>query len=228
MSAFSLYTRHRLSLSNYKSTHADKFFFVFSVNFSMLESPISWPKGQVKMAKTELAKILIESVKEIASISDHRPPMKTHCAHLSRRLKLLLPMLEEIRDCKNSLPEESMMKALLSLRESLLHAKDLLIYISQLSKIYLVRENKVSFDSWCYCLSGIQKRICSVLFFLMFCLYDSFKVLERDQVMVRFQKVTALLEQALSEIPYQSLEISDELQEQVHRERNRFFVSNVW
>ncbi|KAH0886380.1 hypothetical protein HID58_062476 [Brassica napus] len=134
------------------------------------------------MAKTELAKILIESVKEIASISDHRPPMKIHCAHLSRRLKLLLPMLEEIRDCKNSLPEESMMKALLSLRESLLHAKDLLIYISQVSKIYLVRENKV---------------------------------LERDQVMVRFQKVTALLEQALSEIPYQSLEISDELQEQV-------------
>ncbi|KAH0929984.1 hypothetical protein HID58_015711 [Brassica napus] len=134
------------------------------------------------MAKTELAKILIESVKEIASISDHRPPMKTHCAHLSRRLKLLLPMLEEIRDCKNSLPEESMMKALLSLKESLLHAKDLLIYISQLSKIYLVRVNKV---------------------------------LERDQVMVRFQKVTALLEQALSEIPYQSLEISDELQEQV-------------
>lgn len=99
------------------------------------------------MAKTELAKILIESVKEIASISDHRPPMKIHCAHLSRRLKLLLPMLEEIRDWKNSLPEESMMKALLSLRESLLHAKDLLIYISQLSKIYLVRVNKVSFDS---------------------------------------------------------------------------------
>ncbi|KAF2568412.1 hypothetical protein F2Q68_00027635 [Brassica cretica] len=142
------------------------------------------------MAKTELAKILIESVKEIASISDHRPPMKIHCAHLSRRLKLLLPMLEEIRDCKNSLPEESMMKALLSLRESLLHAKDLLIYISQVSKIYLV--------------------------------------LERDQVMVRFQKVTALLEQALSEIPYQSLEISDELQEQVHRERKRFSVSDVW
>ncbi|KAF8054220.1 hypothetical protein N665_1334s0009 [Sinapis alba] len=130
------------------------------------------------MGKEELAKSLIESVKEIASISDHRPPpMKKHCAHLSRRLKLLLPMLEEIRDCKNSLSEESMMKALLSLRESLLHAKDLIIYISQVSKIYVV--------------------------------------LERDQVMIRFQKVTALLEQALSEIPYRSLEISDELQEQV-------------
>ncbi|KAL0897405.1 hypothetical protein Bca101_081366 [Brassica carinata] len=135
------------------------------------------------MAKAEeLAKSLIESVKEIASISDHRPPMKKHSAHLSRRLKLLLPMLEEIRDCRNSLPEEQMVEALLSLKESLLHAKDLLIYISQVSKIYLVREKKV---------------------------------LERDKVMVRFQKVTALLEQALSEIPYRSLEISDELQEQV-------------
>lgn len=46
-------------------------------------------------------------------------------------------------------------------------------------------------------------------------------MLERDQVMIRFQKVTALLEQALSEIPYRSLEISDELQEQVHKERER-------
>lgn len=114
------------------------------------------------MGKEELAKSLIESVKEIASISDHRPPpMKKHCAHLSRRLKLLLPMLEEIRDCKNSLSEESMMKALLSLRESLLHAKDLIIYISQVSKIYVVR----AFDSLMP-LSGIQKQqICSVFFF---------------------------------------------------------------
>ncbi|ESQ51370.1 hypothetical protein EUTSA_v10016364mg [Eutrema salsugineum] len=33
--------------------------------------------------------------------------------------------------------------------------------------------------------------------------------------MLKFQKVTSLLEQALSEIPYENLEISDELQEQV-------------
>lgn len=35
--------------------------------------------------------------------------------------------------------------------------------------------------------------------------------------MLRFQKVTALLEQALTEIPYENLEISDELKEQVQR-----------
>lgn len=34
-------------------------------------------------------------------------------------------------------------------------------------------------------------------------------------MMIKFQKVTALLEQALSGIPYENLEISDELKEQV-------------
>lgn len=92
------------------------------------------------MAKSELAQTLIESVNEIASISDHRTPMKKQCGNLSRRLKLLLPMLEEIRDCKESIPEEMVMKALLSLKESLLHAKDLLTFVSQVSKIYLVCE----------------------------------------------------------------------------------------
>ncbi|KAG2308508.1 hypothetical protein Bca52824_028256 [Brassica carinata] len=130
-----------------------------------------------KSEKHELAKSLIELVKVTASNSNHRTPMKKHCSHLSRRLKLLLPMLEEIRDCKESLPQEAMMKALSSLKESLIHAKDLLTFVTQVSKIY--------------------------------------QVLERDQVMVRFHKVTALLEQALSEIPYRSLEIADELKEQV-------------
>ncbi|CAA7017693.1 unnamed protein product [Microthlaspi erraticum] len=130
-----------------------------------------------KSEKAELAQTLIESVNEIASISDYRTPMKKHCGNLSRRLKLLLPMLEEIRDCKAPIPEELVMKALLSLKESIVHAKDLLTFVCQVSKIYLV--------------------------------------LERDKVMLRFQKVTALLEQALTEIPYENLEISDELQEQV-------------
>ncbi|XP_023640221.1 U-box domain-containing protein 12 isoform X1 [Capsella rubella] len=127
-----------------------------------------------KSEKHKLAKTLIDSVNEIVSISDHRAPMKKHCSNLSRRLKLLLPMLEEIRDCKEStIP----VAALLSLKDSLVPAKDLIAFVSQVSKIYLV--------------------------------------LERDQVMVKFQKVTALLEQALSGIPYENLEISDELKEQV-------------
>lgn len=92
-----------------------------------------------KTEKHELAKSLIELVKVTASNSNHRTPMKKHCSHLSPRLKLLLPMLEEIRDCKVShLPQEAMMKALSSLKESLIHAKDLLTFVTQVSKIYLV------------------------------------------------------------------------------------------
>ncbi|KAG7572908.1 U box domain [Arabidopsis suecica] len=128
-----------------------------------------------KSEKHKLAQTLIDSINEIASISDHHTPMKKHCAKLSRRLKLLIPMLEEIRDNQESSSE--VVNALLSLKESLVPAKDLLSFVSQVSKIYLV--------------------------------------LERDQVMVKFQKVTALLEQALSGIPYENLEISDELKEQV-------------
>lgn len=37
-------------------------------------------------------------------------------------------------------------------------------------------------------------------------------------MMLKFQKVTALLEQALSGIPYENLEISAELKEQVRRQ----------
>ncbi|CAE6018649.1 unnamed protein product [Arabidopsis arenosa] len=132
-----------------------------------------------KSEKHKLAQTLIDSINEIASISDHHTPMKKHCAKLSRRLKLLIPMLEEIRDNdkESSLIPDEIVKALLSLKESLVPAKDLISFVSQVSKIYLV--------------------------------------LERDQVMVKFQKVTALLEQALSRIPYENLEISDELKEQV-------------
>lgn len=43
-------------------------------------------------------------------------------------------------------------------------------------------------------------------------------------MMVKFQKVTALLEQALSGIPYENLEISDELKEQVSRFAVNAFV----
>ena len=41
------------------------------------------------------------------------------------------------------------------------------------------------------------------------------QVLERDKIMNRFQEVTAELEQALSGISFEKLDISDEVKEQV-------------
>ncbi|XP_040991860.1 U-box domain-containing protein 13-like [Juglans microcarpa x Juglans regia] len=126
--------------------------------------------------KVALVRSLIDIVNEIASISDFRSTVKKQYCNLARRLKLLIPMFEEIRDIKEAVPEETL-KALFSIKEALQSAKDLLRFGSEGSKIYLV--------------------------------------LEREQIMNKFQEVTAQLEQALSGITYENLDISDEVKEQV-------------
>ncbi|PON58943.1 Beta-catenin [Parasponia andersonii] len=126
--------------------------------------------------KSALVQSLIDAVSEIASISEYRCTVKKHYCNLSRRLKLLTPMFEEIRDSKEALPRDTT-KALVSFMEALKSANDLLRFGSEGSKIYLV--------------------------------------LEREQVMSKFHDVTAKLEQALSGISYEKLDISDEVKEQV-------------
>lgn len=80
---------------------------------------------------------LIEVVNEIAAISDFRTWVKKEYCNLARRLKLLIPMFEEIRDIKEPVPENSMI-ALVSLKEALESTKELLKFGSEGSKIYLV------------------------------------------------------------------------------------------
>lgn len=88
--------------------------------------------------KGALAQGLIDMVNEIASISDYRCTVKRQYCNLARRLKLLTPMFEEIRDSKEAVPEETV-RALASMKEALESAKDLLRFGSEGSKIYLVR-----------------------------------------------------------------------------------------
>ncbi|KAK4764472.1 hypothetical protein SAY87_013910 [Trapa incisa] len=126
--------------------------------------------------RATLAQSLIDAVNEIASMSGYRTPVKKHYCNLARRVKLLTPLFEEIKDVKEPLPEETT-AALLSLREAILSAKELLRFGCEGSKIYLV--------------------------------------LERDQIMKNFYEVTEKLEQALSRIHYEKLDIADEVKEQV-------------
>ncbi|KAL9371696.1 hypothetical protein Peur_036836 [Populus x canadensis] len=127
---------------------------------------------------------LIETVNEIASISDYRCAVKKQYCNLARRLKLLTPMLEEIRDSKDSIIPQQTLKALVSLKQALDSAKDLLKFGSEGSKIYMV--------------------------------------LEREQIMNKYHEVTAKLEKALSGISYESLDISDEVKEQVELVLSQF------
>ncbi|XP_065865615.1 U-box domain-containing protein 13 [Euphorbia lathyris] len=126
--------------------------------------------------KGVLVQSLIATVNEIASFSDYRSMVKKQYCNLARRLKLLTPMFEEIRENKDPILQDTI-KALISLKEALDSAKDLLRFGSEGSKIYLV--------------------------------------LEREEIMNKYHEVTAQLEQALSGISYESLDISDEVKEQV-------------
>ncbi|GLU11629.1 hypothetical protein SLE2022_283620 [Rubroshorea leprosula] len=126
--------------------------------------------------KGALVQGLIDAVNEIASITDYRCTVKKQYCNLTRRLKLLIPMFEEIREAKEPIPEDTV-KALVSLKDYLVSAKEVLRFGSEGSKIYLV--------------------------------------LEREQITHTFHEVTTQLEQALSGISYQNLDISDEVKEQV-------------
>ncbi|PPR84579.1 hypothetical protein GOBAR_AA36131 [Gossypium barbadense] len=91
--------------------------------------------------KGVLVQSLIDAVNQIASISDYRCSVKKEYFNLARRLKLLTPMFEEIRESKEQIPEETV-KALLSLEEALISTKELLSFGSEGSKIYLVLERE--------------------------------------------------------------------------------------
>ncbi|CAL5367188.1 unnamed protein product [Camellia sinensis] len=116
--------------------------------------------------KGALVMSLIDIVNDISAKSDYRYVVKRQYCNLARRLKMLIPMFEEILDNKEPVPEESF-EAVRSLKEALESTREFLRFGNEGSKIYLV--------------------------------------LERDQIMNKFQEVTACLEQALGGISYENL-----------------------
>lgn len=126
---------------------------------------------------------MIGAVEGIAAAPDYRNAFKKQFCSLARRLKLLAPMFEELRDSTDSIPAEAA-AALVPLQEALESARELLGFGSEGSKICLV--------------------------------------LERDAIMKRFQEVTAQLEQTLGVIPFDKLNLSDEVREQVELVHSQF------
>ncbi|KAF8108596.1 hypothetical protein N665_0107s0018 [Sinapis alba] len=133
--------------------------------------------------KGAVAQSLIDVVNEISSVSEYRTTVKKLCSNLARRLKLLVPMFEEIRESNEPINEDTL-KTLVSLKEAMSSAKDYLKFCSQGSKIYLV--------------------------------------IEREQVASKLMEVSVQLEQSLSKIPYEDLDISDEVREQVELVLSQF------
>lgn len=90
------------------------------------------------------AERLIEVVEEIAAIMDYPNTYKKQFGNLSRRVKLLLPMLEELKESKEPILDEAA-RGLMQLRDALDAARELLRFGSDGSKIFLVLErNKIT------------------------------------------------------------------------------------
>ncbi|KAI3865202.1 hypothetical protein MKX03_006158 [Papaver bracteatum] len=138
-----------------------------------------------------LVQKLIDTINEISKISDYRFVVKKHYTSLARKLKLLLPLFEEIKDFVDQInvdthedeendhdeDDDDLMKSLMGFKLALDSAVNLLTFGSQGSRIYLV--------------------------------------LEREQTMRKYQEISARLEQSLSGIILGKLDISDEVKEQV-------------
>lgn len=88
-------------------------------------------------AEQQLKK-LIDIVNEISSISGFRCVVRRQCRDLSRRLKLLMPLFEEIRD---QISQETL-NDLILLKEALESAKELLGICSRGSNILLVLQSE--------------------------------------------------------------------------------------
>ncbi|XP_020571672.1 protein spotted leaf 11-like [Phalaenopsis equestris] len=82
---------------------------------------------------------LMEAVEEIAAISEYRNAYKKQFGNLSRRVKLLAPMFEELKESSEPIPNEAV-RGLVQLRDALDAARILLRFGSDGSKIFLVLE----------------------------------------------------------------------------------------
>ncbi|XP_039144937.1 protein spotted leaf 11-like [Dioscorea cayenensis subsp. rotundata] len=82
---------------------------------------------------------LVKSVAEISAISDFGQAYKKELCNLSRRIKLLAPMFDELIDSKVPIPVD-VLRSLASLQAALNSALDLLRFGSEGSKLFMVLE----------------------------------------------------------------------------------------
>ncbi|XP_012080958.2 U-box domain-containing protein 14 [Jatropha curcas] len=126
--------------------------------------------------KSELMSRFIESVKEVSGLPECKNVCKKMHGNLIRRIKLLSPLFEELRDSGEELSEDGM-KGFQLLKLALDSAMELLKSTNEGSKLY--------------------------------------QALQRDKIAQKFCQVTEKIEVALSEIPYNKLDLSEEVREQI-------------
>lgn len=91
-----------------------------------------------KEEKSLVLRKLIDVSNEISEISEFKCVIRKQCSDLSRRLRLLTPLFEELGETEERVSEEAG-RALANLKDALEKAKNLLQFGSRGSKIYMAR-----------------------------------------------------------------------------------------
>ncbi|KAF7054440.1 hypothetical protein CFC21_062112 [Triticum aestivum] len=111
----------------------------------------------------DLVERVAELVDEIAVISDFRNAYRRQFCNLSRRIRLLAPMMEEVKEGPRPLPEASV-AALRQLRDALAGARELLRLGSNGSKIFLVLEREKIMQTFQDITSRLEQALAGISF----------------------------------------------------------------
>lgn len=119
----------------------------------------------------EVVKEMVELIEKVGSYVGFRNTQRKECLNLVRRLKLLTPLLEEIKELDPSIPNAAL-SALVNLKKALLASKKVLKTCNSGSKIFLVRTHHlISFLECSMFFSSAHNfliTLCSFFFSLFF------------------------------------------------------------
>ncbi|XP_027111504.1 U-box domain-containing protein 14 [Coffea eugenioides] len=138
------------------------------------------PRGNSQEA---LLSQLSETIRTVSTLPECRAVVKKIYCNLVRRIKLLSPLFEELKDGEEEL-QDDVVRGLELLRIALNSALELLKSVHEGSKIL--------------------------------------QALQLEQITVKFHQITELIEEALCHVPYTTLDITEEVQEQIELVHTQF------
>lgn len=138
------------------------------------------PRGNSQEA---LLSQLSEATRTVSTLPECRAVVKKIYCNLVRRIKLLSPLFEELKDGEEEL-QDDVVSGLELLRIALNSALELLKSVHEGSKIL--------------------------------------QALQLEQITVKFHQITELIEDALCHVPYTTLDITEEVQEQIELVHTQF------
>ncbi|KAF8405535.1 hypothetical protein HHK36_010442 [Tetracentron sinense] len=98
--------------------------------------------SSITQEESDVIQFLMDVIESVGSFGDYRRTQKKECFNLVRRMKLLVPLLEEIRELDTPIPDKAF-TCLRNLKKALISAKKLLKNCNDGSKIYLAFESEV-------------------------------------------------------------------------------------